>query len=271
LNGFTLIELMVVIAIIVVLAALLFPVFTAVRQKAREAQCTANLHQLGIALKAYMADQHLYPPAPYYESDPAATPPGPHYYGGFSALYPEYITDLNLLLCPNDREAQNRSDDAKARVYSSYNGVVDWTNPDPDLIWEFETMPFNGEDRPERLYNYYGYSVDASGNSDGYDEYADTDYPSPGNPDPNNPGYNYTLPTWLSSQGLTWRFYPHLVNRYAPDTTIVTHCVYHRPNYPDAQRQMDLILRLGGATQKVLVEPMTKADATGVAPFVYQR
>ncbi|NLO72954.1 MAG: type II secretion system protein [candidate division WS1 bacterium] len=272
-SGFTLIELMVVIAIIVVLAALLFPVFNATRQKARETNCLSNLHQLGVALKAYMADERLYPPPPAYDpGDPTGTPPRePRYYGGFSALYPDYVTDLNLLLCPEDRFAQAHAEEAKARVYSSYNGVIDSENEDEDKRWEFKTTEFNGEDRPQLTYNYFGYAWDpATGDSDGYDLFSATDYPSPGNVDPST-GANYVLPTWLASQTLTWRFYPHLVNRYTPDSTIVTHCVHHRPNYSNASLQMDMILRLNGQTEKRLVPPMSAADATGVAPFVHQR
>jgi len=54
--GFTLIELLVVIGIISVLAALLFPVFTQVREKARETTCLSNLRQIGMAEMAYIQD-----------------------------------------------------------------------------------------------------------------------------------------------------------------------------------------------------------------------
>ncbi len=56
-RGFTLIELLVVIAIIAVLAALLFPVFAQAREKARQAACSSNLHQLGIAFQLYWQDE----------------------------------------------------------------------------------------------------------------------------------------------------------------------------------------------------------------------
>ncbi len=55
-RGFTLIELLVVIAIIAILAAILFPVFARARAKAREAQCKANLKQLGLAFEMYASD-----------------------------------------------------------------------------------------------------------------------------------------------------------------------------------------------------------------------
>ncbi len=55
-QGFTLIELLVVIGIIAVLAALLFPVFAAARNKAHAAQCQSNLKQIGLAIEMYASD-----------------------------------------------------------------------------------------------------------------------------------------------------------------------------------------------------------------------
>ncbi|TWT52677.1 putative major pilin subunit [Rubripirellula amarantea] len=48
--GFTLIELLVVIAIIALLAALLLPAITKAREAARQAQCQANLKNVGVGL-----------------------------------------------------------------------------------------------------------------------------------------------------------------------------------------------------------------------------
>lgn len=61
-RGFTLVELLTVIAIISVLAALLFPVFASARGKAREISCVSNLRQIGMSLKMYTQDyDELYP------------------------------------------------------------------------------------------------------------------------------------------------------------------------------------------------------------------
>ncbi|HEX2951604.1 MAG TPA: DUF1559 domain-containing protein, partial [Armatimonadota bacterium] len=52
-GGFTLIDLLVVIAIIAILAAILFPVFAKAREKARQTQCLNNLKQIGMGIQMY--------------------------------------------------------------------------------------------------------------------------------------------------------------------------------------------------------------------------
>jgi prepilin-type N-terminal cleavage/methylation domain-containing protein/prepilin-type processing-associated H-X9-DG protein len=55
-RAFTLIKLLVVIAIIAILAAILFPVFAQAREKARQTACLSNAKQLGLALNMYAQD-----------------------------------------------------------------------------------------------------------------------------------------------------------------------------------------------------------------------
>ncbi len=54
--GFTLLELLVTIAILGVLAALLLPALARARERAQTAQCVGNLHQFGLASQMYWDD-----------------------------------------------------------------------------------------------------------------------------------------------------------------------------------------------------------------------
>src|SRR2546426_10169292 len=60
-DGFTLVELLVVIAVIAILAALLLPALAKAKASAQSAACKSNLRQLGLALNMYVDDWGKYP------------------------------------------------------------------------------------------------------------------------------------------------------------------------------------------------------------------
>lgn len=55
-KGFTLVELLIVVAIISILASILFPVFARARKNARRASCQSNLKQIGLGVMMYAQD-----------------------------------------------------------------------------------------------------------------------------------------------------------------------------------------------------------------------
>ncbi len=60
-SGFTLVELLVVIVIIVALAGISFTAYRSIKARANESTSTNNMRQLGIAIQTYVADKGRYP------------------------------------------------------------------------------------------------------------------------------------------------------------------------------------------------------------------
>lgn len=67
-SGFTLVELLVVIGIIALLSAILFPVFAKAREKARQTSCLSNQRQLAQSILLYAQDHDEQLPADAWES-----------------------------------------------------------------------------------------------------------------------------------------------------------------------------------------------------------
>jgi prepilin-type N-terminal cleavage/methylation domain-containing protein len=83
--GFTLVEVLVVIAIIGILVTLLLPAIQSARESARRAHCANNLKQLGVAMHGYCAAFDALPPGAVSKPYPD-DPRHPHTFYRWSAL-----------------------------------------------------------------------------------------------------------------------------------------------------------------------------------------
>ena len=101
--GFTLIELLVTIAIISVLAAILFPVFSAAREQARSTACLSNVRQIASAQIMYSSDfdENLVSYQLAHYTDPTELQVANCWIG---TLQP-YLKNTDILFCPSFDES----------------------------------------------------------------------------------------------------------------------------------------------------------------------
>ncbi|MDQ3199295.1 MAG: type II secretion system GspH family protein [Verrucomicrobiota bacterium] len=98
-RGFTLIEILVVIAVIAVLISIALPVFSSVQEKARVTQDMNNLRQLGIATQTYLNDSD----GVIFLTDQDATP-------WMKSLHPKYLPAWKIFQSPFDSRSAAESD-----------------------------------------------------------------------------------------------------------------------------------------------------------------
>ncbi|RYX83372.1 DUF1559 domain-containing protein [bacterium] len=104
-QAFTLIELLVAIAIIAILAAILFPAFARARENARKISCMSNMKQIGLGILQYTQD--------YDEK----MPPRANDIGSWRVITQPYLKSTQLFSCPsNTLNATNGADAGEAAI-----------------------------------------------------------------------------------------------------------------------------------------------------------
>lgn len=116
-KGFTLTELLVVLALLALLAAILIPVVARARESARRASCQSQLKQIGAALMLYTQDwDELYPACAWHQQ--AGEPDNTLALG--KALEP-YHKHPALWRCPDDTQHSGPVDAHYHAVSYAYN------------------------------------------------------------------------------------------------------------------------------------------------------
>lgn len=117
-RGFTLVEILVVIGVIMLLSAIMFPVFGRVREAGRRTACASNMRQLGLAFSQYVQDAADRLPIAFDGPYGAQKTGGWTYYETFGgpgvkpkfdptqgSLY-TYVRAAGVYVCPSDTEGR---------------------------------------------------------------------------------------------------------------------------------------------------------------------
>jgi len=242
-EGFTIIELLTVIAIIGVLAALIFPVVASSRESAKKAQCTNNMLQIYTAIKQFQLDEKRYPdfivsPVCYDSSGvvrPLEKTSGEDATGQAVAIFPEYIKEPSSLRCPRSGlNADGNRDYAISPADDKAPDVVDDPLGRQWYAADYDNDPNNPELRPVKLYAYSSY-----------------DYQYPRGNQPNVREVHYAL-SWTNNTSHP-KFDRQLKWRNPPPETVVTWCAFHRDMTRSGPKSgsRDLVLFLDGHVKQL--------------------
>lgn len=218
-SGFSLVEILVVLGIIALLGAILFPAFARARENARQTNCASNLNQIYFAVQQYFQDERAYPDS-LVDLLPAGSPFNNN---GTLGQIPDsaagYMKSDKVLLCPNDdtdTTLPHSSYGALSKVISTPFPVTPTTTQPSDYLWNFWGYDENGFAYPSAS---VANSLIPAGSSvlvapkDNLGVNQGLLHESLGN-DVDDRDQNVV------------KF--SLSNRYAPPQTIITHCIFHR-------------------------------------------
>ena len=146
-RAFTLIELLLVVAIIAVLTAILLPALAAARAQSRRAVCEANLHGLGAAFRQYLDEYHdIMPiatrlPSAHLDADPR-----------ICDVLMKYVNEPLVFKCPADIVREYFLTEGSSYEYNTSLGgrrLIDtflnkrFGDTETHVMYDYE--PFHGE------------------------------------------------------------------------------------------------------------------------------
>jgi prepilin-type N-terminal cleavage/methylation domain-containing protein len=145
-EGFTLVEMLVVIAVIAILAALLLPTISTAKRKAQRIACTSNLRQINLGVRMYSDDSHDASPSPVWGGLAATN--APSLYSGYKALMKNYV-GLNGASSSQDKLFQCPADTFyPSWIISPAASPIQFVQKSlhDDPSWDYSSYAFNGGD-----------------------------------------------------------------------------------------------------------------------------
>lgn len=223
-KGFSLVELLTVIAIIAILAAIIFPVMGVVKERAKENNCMANLHQIAQGVAMFKTDNRRYPEAlveAVYNSngdlvDFGAAKSDAH-------LFSEYVPSVKAFHCPSSNIVDTKAvSDVPLKYY----------DPSGETI---------------KVYNYNSYEVYINNSGTVERHYcinwANSDSTMDSSLSPNEGDDTEAL--WQADYERQLKF------RNPPADTVVTWCSYHQNGSGTSAKGNAIVVFLDGSAEKV--------------------
>lgn len=236
-GGFTIIELLTVIAIIAVLAAFLFPVISSSKENAKKTQCMSNMNQIWVGLKGFQQNEGRYPDFICGPANPGGgdikTVSGV-VNGKAVSLYPEYIKAVQVLVCPLSVRNGLRKE------FLSYMTVDD---PLFDRVSGFRGVGDLSTGKAYQVYPFSNYDMQVPRNvAAQYEVHYSNVW--------QDPPKGTTNAEWVKTHP---EFVRQLRWKIPPEDTVVTWCSYHRllsSNVVEAG-SMELVLFLDGHVKPI--------------------
>ncbi|MFH1239168.1 MAG: type II secretion system protein [bacterium] len=158
-KGFTLVELMIVVAVLSILAVMAFPRFANIVQKAQEGRTKGNLAAFRSALNIYFGDNEYWPYAPILQT---MADGGGQIYPDWDFFVPGYLDDIPAVYT-GQGEAWGGGHEGKNRI------CVAWAkNGSVNVIRDAVAGLAHPEDGYEYLYYICEFPTDATGGLEGH-------------------------------------------------------------------------------------------------------